>query len=117
MTLRLRFALRAAAQIERAALWCSRGRRVGFRRPRRYATTLGRHAAFCFGESLAEQGSTREASAHSYGEIAQARLLILRAAEKMDRFGLDQFPEYRLHPSLPASTLCLERRQGVWIDP
>ena len=40
-----------------------------------------------FGRSLAEQGSVREDIAHSYCEIAQARLLTLQAADKMDREG------------------------------
>jgi acyl-CoA dehydrogenase len=40
-----------------------------------------------FGKSLGEQGSVREDIAHSWCEIEQARLLTLRAAEKMDREG------------------------------
>jgi len=40
-----------------------------------------------FGRSLAEQGSVREDIAHSFCEIAQARLLTLQAADKMDRDG------------------------------
>jgi acyl-CoA dehydrogenase len=40
-----------------------------------------------FGRSLAEQGSVREDIAHSFCEIAQARLLTLQAADKMDREG------------------------------
>jgi acyl-CoA dehydrogenase len=40
-----------------------------------------------FGKPLAEQGSVREDIAHSYCEIAQARLLTLQAADKMDRHG------------------------------
>ena len=40
-----------------------------------------------FGKSLGEQGSVREDIARSWCEIEQARLLTLRAAEKMDREG------------------------------
>ncbi|QWG23850.1 acyl-CoA dehydrogenase family protein [Bradyrhizobium sediminis] len=40
-----------------------------------------------FGKALGEQGSVREDIAHSWCEIEQARLLTLRAAEKMDREG------------------------------
>jgi len=40
-----------------------------------------------FGRKLGEQGSVREDIAHSYCEIEQARLLTLRAADKMDREG------------------------------
>jgi acyl-CoA dehydrogenase len=40
-----------------------------------------------FGKPLGEQGSVREDIAHSYCEIEQARLLTLRAADKMDRDG------------------------------
>ena len=40
-----------------------------------------------FGRPLAEQGSVREDIAHSWCEVAQARLLTLRAADKMDREG------------------------------
>jgi acyl-CoA dehydrogenase len=40
-----------------------------------------------FGKLLAEQGSLREDIAHSFCEIEQARLLTLRAADKMDREG------------------------------
>ena len=40
-----------------------------------------------FGKSLGEQGSVREDIARSSCEIEQARLLTLRAAEKMDREG------------------------------
>src|SRR5499426_3145050 len=40
-----------------------------------------------FGKPLAEQGSVREDIAHSFCEIAQARLLTLQAADKMDREG------------------------------
>ena len=40
-----------------------------------------------FGRPLAEQGSVREDIAHSFCEIAQARLLTLQAADKMDREG------------------------------
>jgi len=40
-----------------------------------------------FGRPLAEQGSLREDVAHSFCEIEQARLLTLRAADKMDREG------------------------------
>src|SRR5690606_21693267 len=40
-----------------------------------------------FGKTLGEQGSVREDIAHSYCEIAQARLLTLQAAERMDREG------------------------------
>jgi len=40
-----------------------------------------------FGKALAEQGSVREDIAHSFCEIAQARLLTLQAADKMDREG------------------------------
>jgi len=40
-----------------------------------------------FGKTLGEQGSVREDIAHSHCDIEQARLLTLRAAEKMDREG------------------------------
>lgn len=40
-----------------------------------------------FGKALGEQGSVREDIANSWCEIEQARLLTLRAAEKMDREG------------------------------
>ena len=40
-----------------------------------------------FGKPLSEQGSMREDVAHSFCEIEQARLLTLRAADKMDREG------------------------------
>jgi len=40
-----------------------------------------------FGKPLGEQGPVREDIAHSWCEIEQARLLTLRAAEKMDREG------------------------------
>ncbi|MFO1196008.1 MAG: acyl-CoA dehydrogenase family protein [Burkholderiaceae bacterium] len=40
-----------------------------------------------FGRPLSEQGSLREDVAHSFCEIEQARLLTLRAADKMDREG------------------------------
>jgi acyl-CoA dehydrogenase len=40
-----------------------------------------------FGRKLGEQGSVREDIAHSFCEIEQARLLTLRAADKMDREG------------------------------
>jgi acyl-CoA dehydrogenase len=40
-----------------------------------------------FGKPLSAQGSVREDIAHSYCEIEQARLLTLRAADKMDREG------------------------------
>ena len=40
-----------------------------------------------FGKLLGEQGSLREDIAHSFCEIEQARLLTLRAADKMDREG------------------------------
>ena len=40
-----------------------------------------------FGKSLGEQGSVREDIARSWCEIEQARLLTLRAADKMDREG------------------------------
>jgi acyl-CoA dehydrogenase len=40
-----------------------------------------------FGRALAEQGSVREDIAHSFCEIEQARLLTLKAADKMDREG------------------------------
>ncbi|MGZ4888223.1 MAG: acyl-CoA dehydrogenase family protein [Candidatus Angelobacter sp.] len=40
-----------------------------------------------FGKPLGEQGSVREDIAHSWCEIEQARLVTLRAAEKMDREG------------------------------
>ncbi len=40
-----------------------------------------------FGRSLGEHGSVREDIAHSFCEIEQARLLTLRAADKMDREG------------------------------
>lgn len=40
-----------------------------------------------FGKSLTEHGSVREDIAHSFCDIEQARLLTLRAADKMDREG------------------------------
>jgi acyl-CoA dehydrogenase len=40
-----------------------------------------------FGRPLAEHGSVREDIAHSFCDIEQARLLTLRAADKMDREG------------------------------
>lgn len=40
-----------------------------------------------FGQTLMEHGSVREDIAHSYCEIEQARLLTLRAADKMDKEG------------------------------
>jgi acyl-CoA dehydrogenase len=40
-----------------------------------------------FGRKLSEQGSVREDIAHSHCEIEQARLLTLKAADKMDRDG------------------------------
>lgn len=40
-----------------------------------------------FGRPLADHGSLREDVAHSFCEIEQARLLTLRAADKMDREG------------------------------
>jgi acyl-CoA dehydrogenase len=40
-----------------------------------------------FGRPLAEHGSVREDIAHSFNDIEQARLLTLRAADKMDREG------------------------------
>ncbi|MFO1330740.1 MAG: acyl-CoA dehydrogenase family protein [Rubrivivax sp.] len=40
-----------------------------------------------FGRRLAEHGSVREDIAHSFCDIEQARLLTLRAADKMDREG------------------------------
>jgi acyl-CoA dehydrogenase len=40
-----------------------------------------------FGRPLGEHGSVREDIAHSYNDIEQARLLTLRAADKMDRDG------------------------------
>ncbi len=40
-----------------------------------------------FGRPLGEHGSVREDIAHSFCEIEQARLLTLRAADKMDREG------------------------------
>jgi acyl-CoA dehydrogenase len=40
-----------------------------------------------FGRKLSEQGSVREDIAHSWCEIEQARLLTLKAADKMDREG------------------------------
>ncbi|MDM0071022.1 acyl-CoA dehydrogenase family protein [Variovorax sp. J31P207] len=40
-----------------------------------------------FGRTLGEQGSVREDIAHSFCEIEQARLLTLKAADKMDREG------------------------------
>jgi acyl-CoA dehydrogenase len=40
-----------------------------------------------FGSTLGEHGSVREDIAHSFCEIEQARLLTLRAADKMDREG------------------------------
>ena len=43
-----------------------------------------------FGVKLSEQGSVREDIANSFCEIVQARLLTLRAADKMDREGNKQ---------------------------
>ena len=40
-----------------------------------------------FGRALGEHGSVREDIAHSFNDIEQARLLTLRAADKMDREG------------------------------
>lgn len=40
-----------------------------------------------FGRKLSEQGSVREDIAHSYCDLEQARLLTLKAADKMDREG------------------------------
>ena len=40
-----------------------------------------------FGKKLSEQGSVREDIAHMATEIEQARLITLRAADKMDRHG------------------------------
>jgi acyl-CoA dehydrogenase len=40
-----------------------------------------------FGKTLGEHGSVREDIAHSFCDIEQARLLTLRAADKMDREG------------------------------
>jgi acyl-CoA dehydrogenase len=40
-----------------------------------------------FGQTLGEHGSVREDIAHSFCDIEQARLLTLRAADKMDREG------------------------------
>jgi acyl-CoA dehydrogenase len=40
-----------------------------------------------FGRALADHGSVREDIAHSFCDIEQARLLTLRAADKMDREG------------------------------
>jgi acyl-CoA dehydrogenase len=40
-----------------------------------------------FGKPIAEHGSVREDIAHSFNDIEQARLLTLRAADKMDREG------------------------------
>ena len=40
-----------------------------------------------FGRPLGEHGSVREDIAHAYNDIEQARLLTLRAADKMDREG------------------------------
>lgn len=40
-----------------------------------------------FGKPLSAQGTVREDIAHSYCEIEQARLLTMRAADKMDREG------------------------------
>jgi len=40
-----------------------------------------------FGKPLSKQGSVREDIAKSYCEIEQARLLTLKAADQMDRFG------------------------------
>jgi acyl-CoA dehydrogenase len=40
-----------------------------------------------FGRPLGEHGSVREDIAHSFNDIEQARLLTLRAADKMDREG------------------------------
>ena len=40
-----------------------------------------------FGKPIGEHGSVREDIAHSYCDIEQARLLTLRAADKMDREG------------------------------
>ena len=42
---------------------------------------------FAFGKMLGEQGPVREDIAHSFCEIEQARMLTLRAADKMDREG------------------------------
>jgi acyl-CoA dehydrogenase len=42
---------------------------------------------FAFGKKLSEQGSVREDIARSAAEIEQARLLVLRAADEMDRSG------------------------------
>ena len=42
---------------------------------------------FAFGKPLGEQGSVREDIANSFCEIEQARMLTLRAADKMDREG------------------------------
>jgi acyl-CoA dehydrogenase len=40
-----------------------------------------------FGKKLSEQGSIRQEIAKSYCEIEQARLLVLKAADQMDRYG------------------------------
>jgi acyl-CoA dehydrogenase len=40
-----------------------------------------------FGQPMVKQGSVREDIAKSYGEIEQARLLTLKAADAMDRYG------------------------------
>ncbi|WP_213957854.1 acyl-CoA dehydrogenase family protein [Variovorax sp. dw_954] len=45
------------------------------------------NSRIAFGKPLSEQGSLREDVAHSFCEIEQARLLTLRAADKMDREG------------------------------
>jgi acyl-CoA dehydrogenase len=45
------------------------------------------NARVAFGRALAEQGSVREDIAHSWCDVEQARLLTLRAADKMDREG------------------------------
>jgi acyl-CoA dehydrogenase len=42
---------------------------------------------FAFGKPLGDQGSVREDIANSFCEIEQARMLTLRAADKMDREG------------------------------
>jgi acyl-CoA dehydrogenase len=45
------------------------------------------NARVAFGKAIGEQGSVREDIAHSFCEIEQARLLTLKAADKMDREG------------------------------
>jgi len=45
------------------------------------------NSRIAFGKPLAEQGSVREDIARSWCEVEQARLLTLRAADKMDRAG------------------------------